>query len=279
VTPKPADSRRTFSAHDWSRFLTARLSRPVSVSFGRARRRVIVAQRLRGDLAVRMNAFFEHAPDDVREATATWLRSGRRARAACQRLDRWIDEAQTRYPTPTRRAARRVRGEAYDLAELAVELIHAEFPRTRLAGRRAPGLTWGRRGKARRTLQLGSYDPEEDLIRIHPVLDQPAVPRFFLRYVLFHELLHALQGSAPPVAGRRRHHDAAFVERERGYRDYERAIGWQDRHIGALLRSARTGRPLALPPRPRAAERIVVAIQLLLFPDRTRRRRSAARGR
>ncbi|MDF1800954.1 MAG: hypothetical protein P1V81_17425 [Planctomycetota bacterium] len=115
-----------------------------------------------------------------------------------------------------------------------------------------PLITWGRKGpsRARRSLQLGSYEEDRHLIRIHRVLDQPAVPESFVRFVLFHELLHATRAAEsqrnpdPERAGRRLHHDAEFRRAEARFPGFDKAQKWQQKHIAALLRSARSERPL-----------------------------------
>jgi hypothetical protein len=101
------------------------------------------------------------------------------------------------------------------------------------------------------------------LVRIHRVLDQAAVPEFFVRFVVFHELLHA----AIPArrTGRRTvHHGADFRRIERAYPDFERAKRWENEHIDALLRATRTGKPL---PKPRSSEpsKAIRFLQRLLF--------------
>ena len=127
-----------------------------------------------------------------------------------------------------------------------------------------PGITWGRRGprRVRHTLQLGSFDPEQKLVRVHPVLDQEAVPSFFVRSVLFHELLHAALEGADDA---RRHHGPEFRARERAYRDHDRALAWQERHLAALIRSARTGEPLGTARR-RRLRLLLDPLQGWLFP-------------
>ena len=235
--------------------------------FGRARRQVIVVQDRGAHLTVRMNAVFGEAPGEVALAVAKWMRNGRRSRRACERLDAWIAEVGPRLK-PVRPARLRPQGERYDLSAILNELLRSEFARTELEGN-APGITWGRRSSSRprRSLQLGSFDPETALIRIHPVLDQPAVPRFFVRYVVFHELLHAaLEDEPAGPKGRRPHHGPRFRRAEHAYRDYTRALHWQEEHIAELLHSARTGRPM----RPRGkGEKLVdpgaAVRQLLLF--------------
>lgn len=256
-----AEPGRDFSADDWARFLSGRLGREVRVRYGRARRQVIVAFPGPACLRVRMNQAFGRAPQPVRVAVADWLREGRRDRQACRTLDVWIASILTSLGPP--RAPRAVlRGAHHDLGEIAAELLTLEFAALP-AARRPRGLTWGRRGsqRPRRSLQLGSFDPETTFIRIHPVLDQPAVPRWFVRYVLFHELLHA-ELNQPCEAGRRaQHHGQEFRRREEAYGDTARALEWQARHLPALLRSARTGRPMPVST-PRRPGRI---LQRLLF--------------
>jgi len=252
-----------FSAEDWTDFLSRHLGREVRVRYGRARRQVIVAHPERQGLRVRMNQAFERAPLPVRGAVADWLRDGRSARAACRELDRFIAAIA---PTlgPPRRPPLCARGATHDLAELYAELVAEEFPA--LAPERRPsGITWGRRGKrgARRSLLLGSFCPETYLVRIHPVLDQPGVPRAFVRYVLFHECLHAALNEPCGAGARARHHGPEFRRREQGYAGTAPALRWQEAHLPSLLRSARTGKPMPAA-RPRSPVRW---LQGMLFGD------------
>lgn len=250
-----------FSAEDWARFLSGRLGRNVKVRFGKARRQVIVAFPGRACLRVRMNHAFGRAPQPVRAAVADWLRAGRKEREACRTLDDWIASilvtlGPPRLPRPV------TQGRHHDLGEIAAELLRQEF--AALPPERRPrGLTWGRRGSRnpRRSLQLGSYDPETTFIRIHPVLDQVGVPRWFVRYVLFHELLHAELDRSLESPLRARHHGHEFRRRENAYSDTARAMAWQARNLPALLRSARTGRPISVNP-PKGPTRL---LQRLLF--------------
>ncbi len=78
---------------------------------------------------------------------------------------------------------------------------------------------------------------ERSLIRIHPVLDNLWVPRFFVRYIIFHELLHHLIPTR--IQGRRRIcHGPEFRAHERAYPDYQRAQLWQQAFLPRLLREA-----------------------------------------
>src|SRR5512139_2348600 len=101
-------------------------------------------------------------------------------------------------------------GRVYDLAALYAD-INARF----FGGRMRVPITWGRGvGRARRGgLTFGSYDPVLGLIRIHPVLDRPDVPRYFVESVVHHEMLHHHMGGVPDRAGRTVYHSRAFRAR------------------------------------------------------------------
>ena len=236
--------REDFSAEDWARFLSGQLGRSVRVRYGRARRQVIVAYPERAGLRVRMNHAFGRAPEPVRIAVADWLRVGRHGRAACRALDDWIASIVGTLGPP-RLPRILTRGAHHDLGAMLLDLLAHEF-RALPDERRPSAVTWGRRGPrgALRSLQLGSFDPETALIRIHPVLDQPAVPSWFVRYVLFHELLHSELNQPCRSAKRSQHHGREFRRREAAYFDTAGALAWQDRNLSALLRSARTGSPI-----------------------------------
>ena len=89
---------------------------------------------------------------------------------------------------------------------------------------------------ARRAIKLGTYSATERLIRIHPVLDKPWVPRYFVCFVIYHEMLHHVMPTTV-VGGRRVLHPPLFQARERFFRDFERAMAWERAHLHRLLRA------------------------------------------
>ena len=230
----------------------------VEVVFTRARRTVLKVEPRGARRTVRMNAFFAEAPAPVREAVAAWIRSGRRARHKLELLDAWVE---TRIEAVERTAPRRIhlvtRGQVHDLERLAVELRALEFAtefsctdETVADGSpsspRWPKLTWGRapKSRTRRSLRLGSFDYWSGVVRMHPVLDQRAVPESFVRYVLFHELLHAALPAERGSGGRRVFHGREFRRREREYNGTSAALAWEKVHLHELLWSARTGKEM-----------------------------------
>jgi hypothetical protein len=74
------------------------------------------------------------------------------------------------------------------------------------------------------------------VIRIHPLLDQPFVPRWFLEYVLYHEMLHSVVPEETDAAGRRRVHTEEFYRREKAFPRYRRARRWEDENLARFLR-------------------------------------------
>lgn len=140
---------------------------------------------------------------------------------------------------PRRRPRLSTRGRAVDLSPLADDLNLRYF-----GGALTAAITWGRRRPRRRrprrrrtervSLQLGSYHPDQDLVRVHPALDQPWVPRFVLEAVIYHELLHAAL-PAKVENGRRRLHTPEFRRRERLYPRLDEANAWIRENLRRLI--------------------------------------------
>ncbi len=129
----------------------------------------------------------------------------------------------------------RSRGRYHDLAALADEERALHLP-----GEPSIPVAWGRReGRRRRQLRsirLGTYEPSGPLVRIHPRLDDPRVPGWFVAFVIFHELLHhALGIRMSPSGDRRELHPPAFRELEARHPRYADALAWEEAHIRALL--------------------------------------------
>ena len=99
-------------------------------------------------------------------------------------------------------------------------------------------ITWGqkRRKKPASMIVFGSIQEDDRLIRIHPLLDREFVPRWYVEYVVFHEMLHAFVPDRYDSAGRRIIHHDDFLKRERSFRFYKRAIEWEQDNLGRFLR-------------------------------------------
>jgi hypothetical protein len=231
----------TSSATELGRELTAFLGRPVRVVYGRARQTPVQVQPdTEALLHVRLHEFFAAAPLDVVADLGRWIRAGRRAREASARLDTWIADRLEELPAPAaRREPLRATGRCYDLQRLRDAVILDHVPELVAA---PPAVTWGRRARSRgvHSLNLGTFDLDSRIVRLHPVLDHPAVPEFFVRFVLFHELLHtALPWDAN--SSRPRHHPPEFRARERRHPDYLQAEAWEADNLPSLIARAQRG--------------------------------------
>jgi hypothetical protein len=124
-------------------------------------------------------------------------------------------------------------GRYHDLETIKQHLCARYFP----TGREV-AIGWGRwSGRARpRSIRFGVYLPEARLIRIHPALDQAFVPRFFVEFIVYHEILHHV---IPPVRvnGRYQIHTPAFRQREQAFPAYAAAVAWRKRHLHRMLAS------------------------------------------
>lgn len=125
-------------------------------------------------------------------------------------------------------------GRYFDLREIFDE-INARYFRGKL---RNYEVNWGRRRKHRpkECFVFGTIQEEDRVIRINPSLDQPFVPRWFLKYILYHEMLHSVVPDEESPGGRRRVHTEEFNRRERKYYGYRRARRWEEDNLARFLR-------------------------------------------
>ncbi len=78
---------------------------------------------------------------------------------------------------------------------------------------------WGLRKSWNR---LGQYDPVHHTITLSPVLDSPTVPKYVVRYIVYHEMLHAVFENTS-FQGFRKYHPSEFSRAEREYPDFAKA--------------------------------------------------------
>jgi len=209
---------------------------PVKLAVTDNRRRMVTQTRSRGTLQVRLHMMFLDAPERVKEALVRYVVRG--DRDASQIVGEYIESNcfRIRAERPVTQPLHTV-GKVHDLGALLNRIDQRYFGGA-LGG--DVQVTWGRktapRGESRTTIKLGTYSATERLVRIHPVLDQRWVPRYFIAYILFHELLHHV---VPPVKVGRftLMHPPEFMRRERAYPHYARAIAWENAHLDRLLRS------------------------------------------
>jgi hypothetical protein len=126
----------------------------------------------------------------------------------------------------------RSEGRYHDL-QVIFDRLNAE----RFDGKLNARITWGpvSARRRRRSIKMGSFAVEDRIIRIHPALDQPGVPEYFVAWIVFHEMLHG-KHEVRRKDGRRRFHTKEFLEEERSFSEYERAHAWEKANLDKLLR-------------------------------------------
>ena len=125
-------------------------------------------------------------------------------------------------------------GRYFDLQRIFDDLNQRHF-RGRL---RDYEVRWGRRRKHRpkEYFIFGTIQEDDRVIRINPALDQPFVPLWFLKYILYHEMLHSVVPDENLGGGRRRVHTEEFNRRERQFPGYQRARRWEADNLARFLR-------------------------------------------
>jgi CRISPR/Cas system CMR subunit Cmr6 (Cas7 group RAMP superfamily) len=87
---------------------------------------------------------------------------------------------------------------------------------------------WGHNSprKRRRSIRLGSYNHVTSEIRIHPLLNAPHIPAFFIQSVIHHEYLHHVLGA---------NHNRRFHAHERQFHYHRESKEWLRRNLWGLL--------------------------------------------
>jgi hypothetical protein len=206
---------------------------PVILSITDNRHSIITHRFKKGVLHVRVHHMFLGAPAAVVESLIRYVTRGDREASAT--LGDYIDDNGFRLARRKRNAPLVTKGKHHDLLKLYGEINERYFDDEVNAL-----VTWGKRStakaKKRKTIKLGSYSAVDRLIRVHPALDQKWVPRYFVAYIVYHEMLHhVIPGSRG--LGRVNLHPPEFKEREKEFRHFERVLQWEKRHVGRLLRT------------------------------------------
>lgn len=219
--------------------LSGQLGELVKLTVHDNRSTMVSFRRAAGSLQFRVHHMFLDAPAEVVRAlgafagTASTARGvAARRREASRRIDQFVRARRDRIGAP-RVGRLQPRGRVHDLAALFDRINTTEF-----GGAVVARIGWGavRPGERRRTVKTGVYLHEARAIRIHPTLDRPEVPEFYVAAVVFHEMLHQVV----PVHernGRRVVHGAEFRRRERAYRDHQRSREWEKQNLRLLLSS------------------------------------------
>lgn len=172
---------------------------------------------------VSLHRIFLSAPTDVVEALAYYLK--RKDRQLAPSVKAYIAQCRQKldYSHAINPSALEQEGYFHDLQELYDDVNQEYF-----GGKIKLLITWfGEpvcRNKSR--VSFGLYHDTLRLIKINRILDKRTVPRYFISYVIFHEMLHHI---CPPYVdedGTNRIHNEEFKRREMQFKEYHQALKW-----------------------------------------------------
>lgn len=182
---------------------------------------------------VRLHLMFADADPVITRSLARYVADN--DRDASRILGEFIDGNQGQVKGRARRTPTAIivtAGDQHDLRQIYDE-VNARYFDNKIEA----AITWGpRTGQPRRrnSIKMGSYSVEDRLIRIHRSLDRALVPRFFVEWIVFHEMLHQVH-DIKVKNGRREFHSKAFMSDEARFDRYAEARAWERTHLDALL--------------------------------------------
>jgi len=182
---------------------------------------------------LRLHHMFQVAPESVWQALVTYIQN--KNRTAKHVLQTYINQRQSliRHPPCPLSPAPVVQaqGQYVDL-----DAIYQHLNRQYFSDRVQAGIVWMRIAlqRKRTSIRFGVYDCQQEMIRIHRLLDQSFVPHYFVESVVFHEMLHQLI-PAIRVHGKWCNHPPAFHQAEREYPYYQQARQWERENLHRLL--------------------------------------------
>ena len=187
---------------------------------------------------VKLHRAFLEAPPPVVHALARLLLSN--DRKSHQSIQRFINTQSQRPefrngPRSGARQALRTAGRHFNLKQQLDAVCSEYFPQLS-----PPAISWGRRTKIGQSIQLGTYCRQEALIRIHPLLDSLEIPEYYLRFIIYHELLHHILPEQKSPSGRIMHHNREFRRLESRYNYFAQAQNFERNLFKVLAQSQRS---------------------------------------
>ena len=202
-------------------FLENASSRKLSIVITDNSTSMLSIKEKKGAAILRLHRMFLNAGSDVLNEIADYIK---RTRKKTPLIRKFIDQHthSLKKKTP-RKVTIRTEGRYHDLKEI-YHSINQEYFGEKISA----SITWGtkspKQSAARRT--LGSYSYHSNMIRINPRLDSIKVPRYYMEFLVYHEMLHADIG-VKIINGRRIIHSGEFKKREKEFRHYKKAISWE----------------------------------------------------
>ncbi len=182
------------------------------------------AEKKQGVLWLHVHRFFAEAPTPVLEAVVRFAKKKDRdaLRVIRRMADLYFEE------NPVMPVTLSSKGDTYDL-EAIYEQIKAEY----FAPDYEASIGWSDKSRSgrRRSITFGTYDRQRRQIRINKSLDRPKVPLYFVEFVVYHEMLHAIYLPKTDALGRTKIHTAEFRAKEKEFAHFAKAKEWEKENV------------------------------------------------
>lgn len=187
-----------------------------------------VLDKRRGAARLSMHKMFLDAPENVIAAIVEYVRGKYRRKEKDNIIRGYIQSNLGRfnYAHKLKPAKLDSAGKIYDL-----QAIYNETNEQYFEGKLNLAITWfGTLRPSRSRMIFGQYFDHLKLIKIHRLLDDPFYPEYFVRFVIYHEMLHDVVPGYLDSRGFFRTHGPEFKRREKLFVDYEQADAWEKEH-------------------------------------------------
>ena len=193
---------------------------PLFIVWHENRRSYLSYLKQKTSISLRLHRLFLEAPSPVLEALMVSILKKNKEASIIVRQMAHLYFSQTRVASSNLES----KGKVYDLKQICIEVKKEFFPPDFEV---TIGWSDTARVKKFRSITFGTYDRHRHQIRIHPLLDDEEVPLYFLQFLVYHEMLHAVCPSIIDKRGFCRSHTAEFRKLEKKFPYYKEAKQWE----------------------------------------------------
>ncbi len=202
---------------------------PLDLAWHDNRTSFFSCRKSRLKIHLRLHRLFAKAPSPVLEAVVGYAVKGdKRSGTVVRQMAHLYFSKEKAKPDPLEE-----KGEVYDLGEIRDRIKERYFPTVDVS------IGWSARSRAKafRCITFGSYDRHRNQVRINPLLDNADVPLFFLEFIVYHEMLHAVCPASIDARGAVRCHTPEFRRMEKQFAEYGQAKEWEKKSLQFFRRA------------------------------------------
>ncbi len=220
------------------RYLKKHSDRKVTLTLTDSKRTVMKTSYVReGRINLKLHAMFLDAPASVLRALVWYLKNPNKSKQ--KRLSRLFHKNGLNITKKTKLKKSfllKHQGKYFNLKDI-YDKINQRYFRKKVKA----FITWGNEDtkKRRYSINFGSYNWDSRIIRIHKALDRYSVPRYFIEYIIYHEMLHVYIGLKRYRNGGRKAHNREFKDREKDFLHYKKAVEWEKKNLWRFLNGKR----------------------------------------